>query len=160
MGTHDEPTRTHEFGGPDWLRALCDLIEGSAATSGVDLTGVDWVSGERFTDVPPHLNPEGKADVGWTLIIRDGDVRAVPEPPPEDADHCATGDWEAIESLAHAKRGVDPALDDEMRARAVALREAGRIRHVSTRPRPEILNQAFGPQLFNQIIDMTTPPSP
>src|SRR5205085_9007673 len=100
-------SQTHEFASQSWLEALCDLIEKQVAGSGVDLTGIDYVMGEEFVNVPPRLLPAGAERVGWTVRVRDGVVSSSLDLPPADADSNNIADWEAIEPLAHHAFGVD-----------------------------------------------------
>lgn len=130
-----------EFGGPEWLEMACALTERELAKS--DLSGVDYVIGEEFRNVPARLNPTGSARIGWTIRVRDGRVQALPGPPPDGADARNIADWDAVEHLAHHAFGQDPAQDAAVKSEVAALVAAGRVTIVEHAPQPPALQAAF-----------------
>lgn len=67
----------HEFAAPDWIDMLRGLI--LDAVRDQDLSGVDFVLCEEYTNPPEHLWRPGSESIGFHIRVRDGEVQVVNE---------------------------------------------------------------------------------
>ena len=61
-----------EFASPEWVDLLRDLIEGGLA--GRDLSGVDFVLCEEYTNPPEHLRRAGSDSIGLVIRVEEGQI--------------------------------------------------------------------------------------
>ena len=66
-----------EFASPEWVDMLRGVIvEGLA---GQDLSGVDFVLCEEYTNPPEHLQRHGSGSIGFHISVANGEVQVINE---------------------------------------------------------------------------------
>jgi hypothetical protein len=100
-----------EFASPEWVAMLRDLIVTGLA--GQDLSGIEFIICEEYTNPPAHLLRPGSSSIGLYVRIANGEVEVVNE-----VVDCATKKMVCDYGWAkrYAMRFPDPKLRDQLMA--------------------------------------------
>lgn len=102
-----------EFASPEWVDMLRELIVTGLA--GQDLSGVDFVLCEEYTNPPEHLRRPGSDSIGLRISVTNGEIQVTDEVVPGGQTTkkliCDYG-W----AKRYAMRFPDPKLRDQLMA--------------------------------------------